>query len=105
MSFFDLPADSREKLFDELRQLYDDFDEQTRDLPAPHGSCAGCGRCCISPPLYMTLSDLEYAYAMQYVEQNNLGHQVHFEEAAPDRRHAFSSWTCPFYSHSAGCTV
>lgn len=105
MSFSELPAETQQKLFDELQGVYDAFEDESRDLPAPRSSCAGCGRCCVGPPLYMTCSDLEFAYARQYARERHLDHRVHFEEAAPDRRHAYGSWTCPFYSHFEGCTV
>jgi Fe-S-cluster containining protein len=105
MSFFDLSPATRDALLAELGRVYHGFDEETRELPPPRSSCAGCGRCCIGPPLYMTLSDLEYAYATRALEEKNRSLPVHFEEAAPDRRLAFSSWTCPFYSHAEGCTV
>lgn len=105
MSFFELPAEKQEELLAALRRLYDDFEEAAAGPPAASGSCAGCGRCCTGPPLYMTCTDLEFAYAMQEAGCQRLGHQAHFEEASPDRRHAFASWTCPFYSHADGCTV
>lgn len=105
MSFQELPAHEKESLFDDLGHLYDDFKARAATLPAPRGSCAGCGHCCTSPPLYMTCSDLEYAYAMEAVRLQGRTLPVHFEEALPDRRHAFKSWTCPLYSHAVGCTV
>ena len=105
MAFSDLPDAQRAPLFDELGRIYQAFDDATRGLPAPQGSCAGCGRCCVGPPLYMTCSDLELAYAMSGPEAACLGRHVRFEEAAPDRRHAYASWTCPFYSQADGCRV
>lgn len=105
MAFSDLPPETRDALFEDLGRLYEAFDEQTRHLPAPRGSCAGCGRCCTGPPMYMTCSDLELAYAMSTPEAAPLGARVRFETTSPDRRHAFTEWTCPFYSQAAGCTV
>lgn len=105
MSFFELPPETQQALFSELQQLYDAFEQETRDLPEPRGSCAGCGRCCEGPPLYMTCSDLEYAYAMSTPALGRVGTQSRFDEHAPDRRHAFSRFTCPFYSQASGCTV
>lgn len=105
MSFSDLPLETRKSLFDGLRRLYDELEERTRGLPEPRGSCAGCGRCCTGPPLYMTCSDLELAYAQSTPLEGRVGVRARFVEAAPDRRHAYASFPCPFYSQASGCTV
>lgn len=94
-----------EELHRRLTAFYEAFDKEIDKLPRPHGSCAGCGRCCVGPPLYMTCSALEFEHALRRATGSP---RVHFEavsEGRPDKRLAFRTWTCPFYSHDTGCTV
>lgn len=53
----------------------------------------------------MTCSDLEFAYAQSTPHVGRVGARARFVEAAPDRRHAYTRFTCPFYSQASGCTV
>ncbi len=95
---------TRTSLMDALELLYADIDRHTSSRPVT-GSCAGCGRCCVGPPLYMTCSDLEFEYACAHATRNGRGTEVRFEQAGPDRRHVYRSFTCPWYRLHVGCTV
>jgi Fe-S-cluster containining protein len=102
------PSD-RQHLFSRLHGFYRDLEEALEDGPQPKGSCAGCNRCCVGPPLFMTCSDLEYDYALQTLADGGRPPGVGFEVLSPenpDKRKVFRKWACPFFSERAGgCTV
>ena len=103
-------ADERAHLFVELERFYARFADVVSGLQKPEGSCAGCGRCCVGPPLYMTCSDLEYEHLLRGYGTHRLpvAPAVHFESLTrerPDPRRVFRKWACPFYSDADGCTV
>jgi Fe-S-cluster containining protein len=100
-----------ERHFDELRAFYDDFEQARAALPQPKRSCGSCGKCCESP-VFMTLSDLEFEYAMRAARAQHLPIEVHFEniedthvKGRNDKRVGFDYWACPFYSKSQGCRI
>lgn len=106
MTAFDrLPQAEQAALLQELRDVYDEFEGVVRRLSPPTHPCGTCSRCCVGPPLYMSLSEVEFAYAYQYAKEQGGAPAVHFETTWPDLRHAYSTWACPFHSPTDGCTV
>ena len=98
------------ELFAGLESFYARFAEAVAGLQKPEGSCAGCGRCCVGPPFYMTCSDLEFEHVMRSYGTSRLPvvPAVHFEALTrerPDPRRLYRKWACPFYSDVVGCTV
>lgn len=107
------PPEERARLLDALEGFYGRFAEAVSPeagFPRPEGTCSGCGRCCVGPPLYMTCSDLEFELMLRAFEGpgSSGGARVHFEALGPDRpdlRKVHPKWACPFYSEARGCTV
>ena len=100
--------ESVEHLFPQLRQFYQDFAAKVKEMNLEEADCGDCGRCCESPPFLMTTSDLEFHHIQHYIKEQGLHYRVHFRvstEEEPDRREAYLSWTCPFYTRHKGCAI
>lgn len=73
-----LPTETKEKLFEALRQLYADLDKELKNHPQP---CTGCGGCCHFSKAEHRLygSSLELALMME----THPNPQIHDEDRCP----------------------
>jgi len=94
------------KDFSMIKNLYDKLEEVLSKLNTAKVECYRCGACC-STPFFVTITDIEFNYIVNYMQENQIPVNFHFEVEngkSPDKRFGFSRWICPLFNRN-GCSV